>query len=58
MPICTAVIGFGTAGRVFHAPLISAEPRCEFVAVVTSSADRAAAVRAEYPATEVLDDVD
>ena len=58
MPIRTGLIGFGTAGRVFHAPLISAAPRYELAAVVTSSADRAAVVRAEYPATDVLDDVD
>lgn len=58
MPIRTAVIGFGTAGHVFHAPLIAAEPRYELTAVVTSSSSRAAAVRADYEGTAVYDSVD
>ncbi|GAB3274286.1 Gfo/Idh/MocA family protein [Kineosporia babensis] len=58
MTIRTAVIGFGTAGRVFHAPLVAAEPRFALSAVVTSSPERAAVVAAEYPGTVVLSSTD
>jgi predicted dehydrogenase len=34
------LIGFGTAGRIFHAPLIQATPGLELLAVVSSSAER------------------
>jgi predicted dehydrogenase len=52
--IRTALIGFGTAGRVFHAPLVAAEPRLRLDAVVTASPDRAGAVKSEYPDAAVL----
>lgn len=34
------LIGFGTAGRIFHAPLIQATPGLELLAVVSSAAER------------------
>ncbi|MFC9429755.1 Gfo/Idh/MocA family oxidoreductase [Streptomyces sp. NPDC056987] len=52
--IRTAVIGFGTAGRVFHAPLIAADPRYSLDAIVTGSPERARAARDTYPETDVL----
>ncbi|MBT0768546.1 Gfo/Idh/MocA family oxidoreductase [Kineosporia sp. J2-2] len=58
MTIRTAVIGFGTAGRVFHAPLVEAESRFTLAAVVTSSPERAAAVRERHPGAAVLPGVD
>ncbi|MFJ1458958.1 Gfo/Idh/MocA family oxidoreductase [Nocardia sp. N2S4-5] len=48
-----AVIGYGLAGSVFHAPLIAAEPRLRVAAVVTSSADRAEQARGEHPGVRV-----
>lgn len=45
------LIGFGTAGRIFHAPLIQATPGLELLAVVSSSAER---VHASLPEVEVL----
>jgi scyllo-inositol 2-dehydrogenase (NADP+) len=53
-----AVIGYGLAGAVFHAPLIAAEPRMRVAAVVTSSAERAAAARREYADVRVVASVD
>ncbi|WP_067663702.1 Gfo/Idh/MocA family protein [Nocardia miyunensis] len=50
-----AVIGYGLAGEVFHAPLIDAEPRMRVAAVVTSSAERGERARAAYPGVRVLD---
>jgi predicted dehydrogenase len=40
-----ALIGFGLAGSVFHAPLISATPGLELATVVTSNPERAEAAR-------------
>ncbi|GAB3559175.1 Gfo/Idh/MocA family oxidoreductase [Spelaeicoccus albus] len=52
--IRTAVIGFGTSGHYFHAPFIERSPEFELAAVVTSSTDRSAQVRNEYPNTEII----
>jgi predicted dehydrogenase len=56
--IRTAVIGFGTAGRVFHAPLIAASASFSLNAIVTGTPERAQAARSEYPHAEVLPEVD
>ncbi|WP_327151461.1 Gfo/Idh/MocA family protein [Nocardia sp. NBC_01329] len=53
-----AVIGYGLAGSVFHAPLVAAEPRMRVAAVVTGSAERAAQARREHPGARVLPDAD
>ena len=50
-----ALIGYGTAGAVFHAPLIAATPGLQLAAVVTSSAERAKAIGQRYPEAAVLD---
>ena len=41
-PLRVAVVGYGLAGRVFHAPLVAAQPDMEVAAVVTGDPDRAA----------------
>lgn len=41
--IRVGLIGYGVAGRVFHAPFLAADPAFELAAVVTSQADRLAA---------------
>ncbi|WP_459546356.1 Gfo/Idh/MocA family oxidoreductase [Nocardia sp. X0981] len=53
-----AIIGYGTAGAVFHAPLIAAEPRLRLAAVVTGSPDRARQARTEHPEARVLPDTE
>ena len=57
-PARVALFGFGLAGRVFHAPLIAAEPGLELAVVVTRDAERRAQVAAAYPGAEVVDDAD
>jgi len=57
-PARVALFGFGLAGRVFHAPLIAAEPGLELAVVVTRDAARRAQVAAAYPGAEVVDDAD
>jgi predicted dehydrogenase len=48
------LVGFGLAGRVFHAPLLTADPHFEVVAIVTSDAGRQAEARSRHPKAEVL----
>jgi predicted dehydrogenase len=54
-PVKVGLVGYGFGGRYFHAPLISASPECEFVGVVTSSAERRALVAAEHPTVDTFD---
>src|SRR3954454_3641294 len=54
----TGVIGYGIAGRVFHAPLISSTPGLELTAIVTTDTDRRARASAAYPDAELLDTAD
>jgi predicted dehydrogenase len=56
--IRTAVIGFGTSGRVFHAPLLRNDPAFSLDIIVTSDPTRAAAASAEYPHARILGSVD
>ena len=50
MTIAVAVIGYGLAGRVFHAPLIAAVPGLKLAAIVSRQRE---AVKADYPDTTV-----
>jgi scyllo-inositol 2-dehydrogenase (NADP+) len=56
-PIRTAIIGFGLAGRVFHAPLISSNADYSLDVIVTSDADRAESAKRAYPRTRIVDDI-
>jgi predicted dehydrogenase len=57
-PIRTAVIGYGLAGSVFHAPLIHAVDGLALTAVVTSNAERGEAARTRYPGVRVFGSAD
>lgn len=48
------LIGFGLAGAVFHAPLVSATQGLRLAAVVTSSPERAREAQSVYPGVRVL----
>ena len=48
------IIGYGLAGRFFHAPLIAATPGLDLAGVVTSNAARAAQVALEHPRARVF----
>lgn len=48
-PLRVLLSGYGNAGRILHAPLVSATPGLELAGVVTSDPGRQAAVRARYP---------
>jgi scyllo-inositol 2-dehydrogenase (NADP+) len=53
-PIRTAVVGFGISGRVFHAPLIEADPAFSLDVIVTADPDRAAAAASRYPKARIV----
>ena len=48
-PIRTAVVGFGISGKVFHAPLIAADPEYSLDVIVTADPERAAEAARLYP---------
>lgn len=54
-PVVTALIGFGYAGRTFHAPLIEATPGLSLTTIVSRRGDD---VRAAFPEARVLADLD
>ncbi|MDF5758124.1 Gfo/Idh/MocA family oxidoreductase [Spongiactinospora sp. TRM90649] len=49
------LIGYGTAGEFFHAPLIAATPGMSLAAVVTRDAGRAGRIAAVHPGARVVD---
>lgn len=51
-----AVIGYGLAGSVFHAPLIAATPGLQLDSIVTGNQQRATAARQRYPAVRIVAD--
>lgn len=51
-----ALVGYGLAGSVFHAPLIAATEGLALTTVVTANADRAAHARQHHPGVRILDD--
>ena len=50
-PLQVALIGYGNAGRVFHAPLISSVPGLQLACICSSQAD---AVQADWPQVRVV----
>jgi predicted dehydrogenase len=57
-PVKIGLVGYGFGGRYFHAPLIAAAPECEFLGVVTTSAERRALVAADHPRVDVFDSLE
>lgn len=56
--IRTAVVGYGVSGRVFHSPLIAADPAYSLDVIVTGDARRAADAAERYPTATVMASVD
>jgi scyllo-inositol 2-dehydrogenase (NADP+) len=53
-----AILGYGLAGRVFHAPLIAATDGLVVSKIVTSNEARVRQAAAEYPEAQVVPSVD
>jgi predicted dehydrogenase len=56
--IRVAVVGYGLAGEVFHAPLIAATHGMALRSIVTSNPERQARARERYPDARILGDID
>lgn len=52
------LVGYGLAGRVFHAPLITAAPGLALTGVVTSSPERSVQAREAHPEATVFGDLE
>ncbi|MGW4228789.1 Gfo/Idh/MocA family oxidoreductase [Streptomyces sp. NPDC004980] len=57
-PLRVGLVGYGLAGSVFHAPLISATEGLVLDTVVTSNEERRAQARAEFPDVRFADSPD
>lgn len=53
-PLRVAIVGYGLAGAVFHAPLIAATDGLTVSAIVTSNTERQQRARADFPAASIL----
>lgn len=53
-PIRVGIVGFGTGGRVFHAPLLAADPRFRVASIVTADPARRADAARTYPEAVLL----
>ncbi|MBF4994462.1 Gfo/Idh/MocA family oxidoreductase [Arthrobacter gandavensis] len=53
-PLRTLLFGYGLGGRVFHAPLLEADPRYSLDVIVTSDPARAQAAAKAYPGAAVV----
>jgi predicted dehydrogenase len=50
--------GYGFGGRYFHAPLIASAAGCEFVGVITNSAERRSEFAAQFPGGSIYDSLE
>jgi scyllo-inositol 2-dehydrogenase (NADP+) len=53
-PLRVAVIGYGLAGSVFHAPLVAATPGMEVAAIVTSNPERQQRAQRDFPSATIV----
>lgn len=51
--IGVAIVGYGLAGSVFHAPLIASNPDLELVSVVTANPERTAQAKAQHTGVRI-----
>lgn len=57
-PLRVGLVGFGLAGRAFHAPLIATTPGLVLRNVVTSNSERREQLSREYPEARAVDSVE
>jgi len=56
-PLRAAIIGYGLAGSVFHAPLIACTPGMTVAAIVTNHPERREQARRDFPRAAILSTV-
>jgi predicted dehydrogenase len=52
------LVGYGFGGRYFHAPLIASAAECEFLGVVTTSAQRRNQFAGQFPGHTIFDSLE
>ena len=57
-PVRIGLVGFGFGGRYFHAPLIASAAECEFLGVVTTSAQRRREFSERFPGRAAFDSLE
>jgi predicted dehydrogenase len=57
-PVRVALVGYGLAGRVFHAPFLEATAGIELAAVVTSDPERRRQAGAAHPGAAIVESAD
>ncbi len=57
-PLRVAIIGYGLAGAVFHAPLIASTPGMAVAAIVTANPERQERAGRSFPSATILSEVD
>jgi predicted dehydrogenase len=57
-PVRIGLVGFGFGGRYFHAPLLASASECEFLGVVSSSAQRRAEFTERFPGRRAFDSLE
>ena len=57
-PLRVLLLGYGLAGRVFHARLIAAEPDMQVTGIVTTDPERRAQARADVPDARIYDSLE
>ncbi|MGC5076596.1 Gfo/Idh/MocA family protein [Agrococcus sp. DT81.2] len=57
-PIRTAIIGYGTSGRIFHAPFLAADGDYSLDVIVTANEARQSAAAAQHPGARILPSTD
>lgn len=55
LPLRVAILGYGLAGSVFHAPLISTTPGMQVSAIVTGNPERQQQARRQHPQATILE---
>ncbi|WP_250007374.1 Gfo/Idh/MocA family oxidoreductase [Actinoplanes sp. M2I2] len=51
------LVGYGSGGRIFHAPLISSAPNVEFLGVVTTDEGRRGQLAEQHPGAAAFDSI-
>jgi predicted dehydrogenase len=57
-PLRIGLAGYGFGGRYFHAPLLASAPDCEFLGVITTSAQRRSDFGEQFPGRATFDSLE
>jgi predicted dehydrogenase len=58
VPLRIGLVGYGFGGRYFHAPLLASAGECDFLGLVSTSAERRAAFDQHFPGRATFDSLE